>query len=445
MDGTKKLLSVTGLKKYFPVSKTSLFRRERHYIHANEDISLDIYENETLSIVGEAGSGKSTLGRLISQLLPQTGGSVMYYGSTVDELAPLYVAKTLQNLPKYREQYKKASVEAENLAKKAEKLSKKGKNIDSIQRQLELARCEEETCLNKIVKIMGGFFAEDAGGRGRTFLMRRYEELVRRREAKIRYESAQKDYDALTAAEAAGKRLDAARKKLDTAQRQLDLCNTAVTLLGIRLDTLREEYITDPQFAKYEAMRDEGVDLSRLGKDERPLIARELQLIASDAVSRLDARKTVSQVASEELLRCKVFKKGSDELRSRVAESVKLCGLPEELLKSSVQQLTDEQTHRLALARALAVQPKLVVLDQCFSLLDKTARAQIQGLLKELREQLGLSYLYLSDDPAEVQNISDRVGILHQGSLVELGDRDAVFNDPHHPYTVALLSGAAGK
>ena len=85
MQHTKKLLSITNLKKYFPVAKSSVFQKTQQYVRANEDISLDIYEGETIGVVGESGCGKSTLGRVLLQLYPQTAGSTMYYGKTLAE------------------------------------------------------------------------------------------------------------------------------------------------------------------------------------------------------------------------------------------------------------------------------------------------------------------------------------------------------------------------
>ena len=90
MKSTKKLLSITDLKKYFPVAKTSIFQKNQLYVRANEDISLDIYEGETIGVVGESGCGKSTLGRTLLQLYPQTAGNTMYYGASLAELTPKY-------------------------------------------------------------------------------------------------------------------------------------------------------------------------------------------------------------------------------------------------------------------------------------------------------------------------------------------------------------------
>ena len=107
MKNTNTLLSITNLKKYFPIAKSSIFQREQFYVRANEEITIDIQNGETFGLVGESGCGKSTLGRTILQLYDQTAGSTLYYGRTLDDFAPAYVANTLINANKYIARYKK--------------------------------------------------------------------------------------------------------------------------------------------------------------------------------------------------------------------------------------------------------------------------------------------------------------------------------------------------
>ena len=161
MQNTKKLLSITNLKKYFPVAKTSIFQKKQLYVRANEDITIDIYEGETLGVVGESGCGKSTLGRVLLQLYPQTAGCTLYYGTTLDEMAPAYVEDTLKNSNKYRAKLHKAQAKTAELAKRVEEAGgEEGADFYLLQ-SANIARCEEQTCMSNIVKVMGGFFAKD--------------------------------------------------------------------------------------------------------------------------------------------------------------------------------------------------------------------------------------------------------------------------------------------
>ena len=122
-------MSITNLKKYFPVAKTKWFQKEQLYVRANEDITIDIFSGETFGLVGESGCGKSTLGRTILQLYDQTAGSTLYYGRTLEDFAPEYVAKTLMRAPKMIERYKKEQAKAHSAAAEVEKRASRLRSI----------------------------------------------------------------------------------------------------------------------------------------------------------------------------------------------------------------------------------------------------------------------------------------------------------------------------
>src|SRR5699024_9928471 len=124
------LFKVRNLKKYFPVKKKSIFSREgNQYVHANESISLDIYEGETLGLVGESGCGKSTFGRTLLQIYEQTEGTTLYYGTTLEEMAPAYMGRDINDIPKKFPNYTKESEELQEIYKELE-----DPNIDDVQR-----------------------------------------------------------------------------------------------------------------------------------------------------------------------------------------------------------------------------------------------------------------------------------------------------------------------
>ena len=154
----EKLLSITNLKKYFPVAKSSLFAKQM-YVRANEDISIDIYKGETFGLVGESGCGKSTLGRVLLQLYEQTAGSTMYYGRTLEEVAPRYVLDTLSNAEKYIEKYHKATAHAEEMTKKCDALGDNATFFDLQDKNLAL--CDAKTALDYCAKILGGFMVKE--------------------------------------------------------------------------------------------------------------------------------------------------------------------------------------------------------------------------------------------------------------------------------------------
>ncbi len=278
MQNTDVLLSIQHLNKYFPMPKKNIFAKERPYLRANEDISLEIKKGETFGLVGESGSGKSTLGRTLLQLYKPTSGEVIYY----------------------REK--------------------------DVQRDHALGETQQ----------------------------------------------------------------------------------------GVRLTTLPPKQLR--------ALR------------------RELQIIFQDPYSSLDPRMTVGQLIEEGVATHGYFKKGSKEMGEYVRKIMGECGLSAEMTHRYPHQFSGGQRQRISIARALAVKPKFIVCDECVSALDVSIQSQILNLLLDLKEREGLTYLFISHDLSVVRYISDRIGVMYLGRIVELGSAKEVFERPLHPYTIALIS-----
>lgn len=441
MQSTKKLLSISNLKKYFPVAKSSVFQKNQLYVRANEDISLDIYEGETIGVVGESGCGKSTLGRVLLQLYPQTAGNTMYYGTTLDAATPIYIKHTLKNLDKYKAKLEKASAKAAELNKKVEETGEENADFYLLQER-NLARCEEQTCLNAIVKILGGFFAKDEGGKGRNLMLKVYDENVKRNRLLTKKRDVQVEYDHAShqGKASAEKKAAGLKQKLDALEKEIEVCNADVAKCQAELDALRAVNASDPEFAKYEAMRDSGIDLARLTYSEMRLLRKDLQIIFQDPYSSLNPRMTIGQIIEEGLLTHKFYKHGSPKMREHIVQTMKECGLQEYMLHRYPHQFSGGQRQRVAIARALAVNPKFIVCDECVSALDVSIQSQIINLLQELKEKQNLTYMFISHDLSVVRYISDRICVMYLGNVVELADAKTIFEDPRHPYTVALLS-----
>ena len=443
MQNTKKLLSISNLKKYFPVAKSSFFQKEQLYVRANEDISLDIYEGETIGVVGESGCGKSTLGRVLLQLYPQTAGTTMYYGSDLNSTAPAYVGETLKNLDKYKKKLQKASEKAEELNKKVEATGGEEKADFYLLQERNLARCEEQTCLTNIVKILGGFFAVDPNHEGRNLLLKLHHENVKRKKLKQNFIAAKLGYDHYLHAENPQKvqgKLTSAKAKMDAAEKAVAGADQVVAGIQAELDALRATHAGDAEFDKYEAMRDEGIDLARLKYNEMRVFRKDLQIIFQDPYSSLNPRMTIGQIIEEGLLTHNFYKHGSPQMREHIVNTMVDCGLQEYMLHRYPHQFSGGQRQRVAIARALAVEPKFVVCDECVSALDVSIQSQIINLLQELRQKQNLTYMFISHDLSVVRYISDRICVMYLGNIVELGDAKTIFEDPRHPYTVALLS-----
>jgi peptide/nickel transport system ATP-binding protein len=166
-------------------------------------------------------------------------------------------------------------------------------------------------------------------------------------------------------------------------------------------------------------------------------IAKKVQPVFQDPYSSLNPRKTIEAIIS---LPLKVHKVGSAEgRRARVEEYMRLVGLPKRLIHSYPSQLSGGQRQRVAIARALIMEPKIVVCDEPTSALDVSVQAHILNLLQDLREELNLTYVFISHDLAVVEHLADWVAVMYLGRLIEFGRAADVFRDPQHPYTRALL------
>ena len=203
---------------------------------------------------------------------------------------------------------------------------------------------------------------------------------------------------------------------------------------------LRSRYAGDRLFSCYESFRETGLDLAQLEPEEMRSLRKELQMIFQDPYSSLDPRMTIGQIIAEGLLAHGLCRKGSPELDDRVRQVMEECGLAPYMLHRYPHQFSGGQRQRVGIARALVLKPRFVVCDEAVSALDVSIQAQILNLLQECREREQLTYLFISHDLSVVKYLSDRIGVMYLGTLVELSPAAELFAAPHHPYTAALLS-----
>ncbi|MBP7962540.1 MAG: ABC transporter ATP-binding protein [Caldilineaceae bacterium] len=178
-------------------------------------------------------------------------------------------------------------------------------------------------------------------------------------------------------------------------------------------------------------------DLLALSGDELRHTRQEIQLVFQNPLSSLSPRFKVVDVVAEPLRTHKILPKA--QIRDRVIELLEQVGLGEQHLNRFPHEMSGGQCQRVAIARALALNPRLIVLDEPTSALDVSVQAQIINLLQEVKERQGLTYVFISHDLNVVHHISDRIGVMYLGKLAEVGPSDALFHDPLHPYTQALL------
>ncbi len=182
----------------------------------------------------------------------------------------------------------------------------------------------------------------------------------------------------------------------------------------------------------------EDKDLTKLNSDELRLARRNFQMIFQDPYASLNPRLTVESIIAEPL---EVHSLGNKKERhERVKELMSLVGLNPSLNNRYPHEFSGGQRQRIGVARALALNPKFIVADEPISALDVSIQAQVVNLLEELQEKLGLTYLFIAHDLSMVRHIADRTMVMYLGKIVELADRDELYNNPLHPYTQALLS-----
>ena len=178
-------------------------------------------------------------------------------------------------------------------------------------------------------------------------------------------------------------------------------------------------------------------DIAGMSQEELRKARRDLQVIFQDPYSSLNPRMTVEEIIGEPLVVHGLARGKS--LRKEVVELMKLVGLGEHQLKRFPHEFSGGQRRRIGIARALALKPKVIVCDEAVSALDVSIQAQILNLLKKLQRELGLTYIFIAHGLPAVRHISDRIGVMYLGRMVELEARDEIFERPLHPYTHALL------
>ena len=308
----KKLLSVKNLKKHFPIKKT-FTGFPLKTVHAVDDISFDIYQGETFGLVGESGCGKSTTGRTIIGLYPNTSGEVYFD----DQLVSAGYEEYRVNIRRLKKEQRAA-------------LKEVAKDNPT----------EKERVNNK------------------------YQELI---------------------------------------QEQVRL------------------------------IEDSKQKMTQVSRDPR-----DVQMIFQDPYASLNPRMTVAEIIAEGIKTHKLL--AGDDVSERVYQLLERVGLKREHASRYPHEFSGGQRQRIGIARALAVDPKLIICDEPISALDVSIQAQVVNMLEDLQSELGLTYLFIAHDLSMVKYISDRIGVMYLGKMMEVAESDPLYENPLHPYTQSLLS-----
>ncbi|MBR2844534.1 MAG: dipeptide ABC transporter ATP-binding protein [Solobacterium sp.] len=183
----------------------------------------------------------------------------------------------------------------------------------------------------------------------------------------------------------------------------------------------------------------DGQDIANIKGAQLKNYRKNMQMIFQDPYASLNPRMTVGEIIKEPMIIHNIFNTDA-EREARVVELLKIVGLKPDHIRRYPAEFSGGQRQRIGIARALAVDPKFIVCDEPISALDVSIQAQVVNLLKNIQKELGLSYLFIAHDLSMVKHISDRIGVMYLGHMVEMGPGNDVYHRPLHPYTTALLS-----
>ena len=183
----------------------------------------------------------------------------------------------------------------------------------------------------------------------------------------------------------------------------------------------------------------DGVDIARMERRELQYLRRRIQVIFQDPYSSLNPRMKVGEIIAEPI-KVHSIEPNSAKRSARVRDLLSVCGLNPRFADRYPHEMSGGQRQRVGIARALALNPEFIVCDEAVSALDVSIQAQVVNLLEDLREQFGLTYLFIAHDLSVVRHLCQRVAVMYLGRIVELADSDELFSNPLHPYTQALLA-----
>ena len=444
MTEKKVLIRAVDLKQYFPVGK-------KRFCKANDGITLQIYEGETFGLVGESGCGKSTFGRTLLQLNKQTSGKALYYGQTLEEVAPKYVGDTLDHFGKQLSEYRAFEAKVHEVQKALDAMPEGDNERFTKLNELNMMKATLEGKYYDLASVVGGFLTVKDNA-GALALLKEEHTICRKIRGMLeQMETADaklKDVEFdLEQAKKNGKSTQGLERRLVAAQAEADRLNEKkqgyVKELSEKrkeLDAARQAYEKDEAFQEAERYRDNGIDLSRLTYNEMRLLRSDLQMIFQDPYSSLNPRMTVGNIIGTGMKTHHLFIKENDRMQEEVLNVMQKCGLQPYFLHRFPHQFSGGQRQRIGIARSLAVRPKFVVCDEAVSALDVSIQSQIINLLQDLKEQSNLTYLFITHDLSVVKYISDRIGVMYLGNMVELAPSQEIFSRPMHPYTKALIN-----
>ncbi len=402
-ENASKVLELSHVKQYFRFKSGDV-----KYLKAVHDVSFNVYKGEVFGLVGESGCGKTTTGRDIMKLYPLTSGDIWLDGVRVS-------AGTRWN----EKEIKWTNVRAADQIKEIE--AKKKEAEDNI-------RAEFEETFGIQFKVKSLKNDEDPAKRAYF----------------DKYEAAMKPFDEEIAAIKLHQKEVHDEQMAKIKQAKYDDKNYNKNIAAHEVELVNEQYkdliekINAGTPLSPEEETQKGEYEKALDKAKHTTLSNKVQMIFQDPIASLNPRMTVRNIIAEGLVINGVHDK--EFINNEVARVLKLVGLVPEHANRYPHEFSGGQRQRIGIARAIIMNPELIVADEPVSALDVSVQAQVINLLNDLRNSLGLTIIFIAHNLSVVKYFCDRIAVMFYGNLVELASADELFAHPLHPYTKSLLS-----
>lgn len=419
----QEILRVENLKQYFRLGSG----RNKAVNKAVDDISFTINKGEVFSLVGESGCGKTTTGRTIIRLYNSSGGEVFFEGTRIIsdvKKAKDDHAKEVARLVKIRDE-KVNALNSEMGLSEQEKNERKAK----IQAEYDVEFKKSQEILDRAKRDKRFVSVKDPHGVKEIANIESNEKYI---DILKRYSDANKEVEV---------EIEKLTRELEKAEK--NFVNTtdadAKKALKSEVANISKELAKQKKEISLNAIRQKQdvLNLKYQLTHKNKLLMRKMQMIFQDPIASLNPRMTVKEIIAEGLRINGV--RNEAEIDHRVKEALKTVGLLPEHASRYPHEFSGGQRQRIGIARALVVEPSFIIADEPISALDVSIRAQIINLLNDLRETKGITILFIAHDLSVVKYFTDRLAVMYFGKIVEIGDKESIFNNPLHPYTKTLL------